>query len=37
MKKIKALTKDTELGAAPFFIESTLGNASNLWMGVVGQ
>jgi hypothetical protein len=34
---IKALKKDTEFGAAPFYIESTLGNASNLWMGVVGQ
>jgi len=34
---IKVLKKDSELGAAPFSIESTLGNASNLWMGVVGQ
>lgn len=34
---IKALKKDAEFGAAPFYIESTLGNASNLWMGVVGQ
>ncbi len=34
---IKALKKDADFGAAPFYIESTLGNASNLWMAVVGQ
>lgn len=34
---IKALKKDADFGAAAFYIESTLGNASNLWMGVVGQ
>jgi hypothetical protein len=34
---IKALKKDANFGVSPFYIESTLGNASNLWMGVVGQ
>ena len=34
---IKVLKKDADFGVSPFYIESTLGNASNLWMGVVGQ
>ncbi len=34
---IKVLKKDADFGVAPFYIESTMGNASNVWMGVVGQ
>jgi hypothetical protein len=34
---IKVLKKDADFGVAPFYIESTSGNASNVWMGVVGQ
>ncbi|MEP7124996.1 MAG: hypothetical protein ABJE95_28965 [Byssovorax sp.] len=34
---IKVLKKDPDFASEPFWIESTLGNASNIWMGLVGQ
>jgi hypothetical protein len=34
---ITVVAADATLGAEPFWIESTLGNASNFWMGMVGQ
>ncbi len=34
---IKVLQADPNFASEPFWIESTLGNASNIWMGVVGQ
>jgi len=34
---ITVVAADKTLGAEPFWIESTLGNASNIWMGMVGQ
>jgi len=34
---ITVVGTDASLKAEPFWIESTLGNASNVWMGMVGQ
>jgi hypothetical protein len=34
---IQVLKKDADFASEPFWIESTLGNASNIWMGLAGQ
>ena len=34
---IKVLKADPSFASEPFWIESTLGNASNIWMGLAGQ
>lgn len=34
---IKVLKADPDFASEPFYIESTLGNASNIWMGLAGQ
>jgi hypothetical protein len=34
---IQVLQADPDFASEPFYLESTLGNASNIWMGVVGQ
>ena len=34
---ITVLKADVNFASEPFYLESTLGSASNIWMGVVGQ